>query len=73
MELKRMMSTIVFGAVLSIQLVSVYSDTVEKCLNGAYHKKTPSAEGPGFVECLAWKDKSCMLYSRYHYRAEETW
>jgi hypothetical protein len=59
MEFKRMMLTIAFGAILSIQLVSVYSDTVEKCLNGAYHKQTPSAEGPSYAECFPWKDKSC--------------
>ena len=55
----KMVIAIAIAAVLSIQLLSVHSDTVEKCIEGNHHKKVPSAEPSGFVTCFPWQNRSC--------------
>ena len=31
----------------------------DTCLEGPYHKDTPSPESEEFDECLSWQDKAC--------------
>ncbi|CAH1775940.1 unnamed protein product [Owenia fusiformis] len=31
----------------------------ERCLEGPFHKTSPSPEGPDYNECFSWKNKSC--------------
>ena len=53
------------GLVVLFSLLSVglfchsSSEEVTKCIDGPYHKDKPSPEGPDYVECYSWRDKSC--------------
>ena len=53
------------GLVVLFSLLSVglfchsSSEEVTKCIDGPYHKDKPSPEGPDYVECHSWKNKSC--------------
>ena len=53
------------GLVVLFSLLSVglfchsNSEEVTKCIDGPYHKDKPSPEGPDYVECHSWREKSC--------------
>ena len=53
------------GLVVLFSLLSVglfchsSSEEVTKCIDGPYHKDKPSPEGPEYVECHSWRNKSC--------------
>lgn len=34
-------------------------DGTEQCINGAFHKKSPSPENKDYVECHPWQNKTC--------------
>ncbi|XP_031564630.1 folate receptor gamma-like [Actinia tenebrosa] len=60
MESTRLISAMfLFAVIVCIQLVSVNPEPVEKCLDGRYHKPSPSPEGPDYADCFSWKNKSC--------------
>lgn len=36
-----------------------HEEEVAKCIDGPYHKEKPSPEGPDYVECQPWKERTC--------------
>lgn len=50
---------IALAFLLSLQFLLIDSLDTDVCMNGTYHKKTPSKETADFKACHAWKDKSC--------------
>ena len=35
------------------------NEEVTQCIDGPYHKDKPSPEGPEYVDCLSWRNKTC--------------
>ena len=51
---------VVLFSLLSVGVFShSSSEEVTKCIDGPHHKDKPSPEGPDYVECHSWKEKSC--------------
>ena len=39
------------------------NEEVTGCIDGPYHKDKPSPEGPEYVDCLPWRNKTCCTAS----------